>query len=125
VIVRDGLREIDHGNWTGLTASEIAERYGEEYAAWKWSPETFRPRSGENLWTVYRRATGFLPRVLDVKRTQSVVVVSHGVVNALLLCSVLGVSLGSVWDFPQPNGGCYALRFRRREVIDVEYLNHV
>src|SRR5262245_31138360 len=33
-IVRDGLREIDHGHWEQLRRREVEERFAEEYAAW-------------------------------------------------------------------------------------------
>jgi probable phosphoglycerate mutase len=30
---RDGLRQISHGHWEGLTRREVEERYAKEYAA--------------------------------------------------------------------------------------------
>src|SRR5436190_6275427 len=38
LITRDGLREISHGHWEGLTRKEVAERFPEEYAAWESDP---------------------------------------------------------------------------------------
>src|SRR5512147_1488351 len=34
----DGLREISHGRWEGLTRREVEERFGDEYAAWEEDP---------------------------------------------------------------------------------------
>src|SRR5437867_2471155 len=34
-IPRDGLREISHGRWEGLTRREVEQRFPEEYAAWE------------------------------------------------------------------------------------------
>src|SRR5215210_7199938 len=34
-IPRDGLREISHGHWEGLTRGEVETRFGDEYAAWE------------------------------------------------------------------------------------------
>jgi hypothetical protein len=45
---RDGLREISHGRWEGLTRREVEERFGDEYAAWEEDPFTFAPVGGES-----------------------------------------------------------------------------
>jgi probable phosphoglycerate mutase len=42
-IIRDGLREIDHGHWEGMTRAEVESRFAEEYAAWEEDP-TFASR---------------------------------------------------------------------------------
>src|SRR5689334_2997128 len=34
-VLRDGLREISHGRWEGLTRREVEKRYGDEYGAWE------------------------------------------------------------------------------------------
>src|SRR6185436_17724244 len=41
--VVDGLREISHGHWEGLTRAEAEERFPDEYAAWEEDPFTFAP----------------------------------------------------------------------------------
>src|SRR6266545_6659942 len=48
VTERDGLREIGHGHWEGLTRQEVEARYPDEYAAWEADPFTFAPRDGES-----------------------------------------------------------------------------
>ena len=42
---RDGLREISHGRWEGLTRSEVEERYADEYAAWGRTLSRSRPKA--------------------------------------------------------------------------------
>src|SRR3954469_16266396 len=32
-VARDGLREISHGHWEGLTRAEVEQRFGTEYTA--------------------------------------------------------------------------------------------
>ena len=124
VVVEDDLREMDHGSWTGMRIAEIAEQHSEEHSLWKSSPERLRNRTGEPLETVYRRSTRVLCRLLASETSQNVVMVSHGVVNALLLCSVLGIPIARVWDFPQANGSIYVLRSKRQEIHSVECLAH-
>jgi broad specificity phosphatase PhoE len=53
---RDGLREISHGRWEGLTRREVEERYADEYAAWEADPFTFAPEGGESGIAVLARS---------------------------------------------------------------------
>jgi broad specificity phosphatase PhoE len=87
---RDGLREITHGRWEGLTRREVEERFAEEYAAWEADPFTFAPKDGESGLGVLARA---LPEIRDIvvsHQGQSVLVVSHKATLRLILSSLLG-----------------------------------
>ena len=89
-VSRDGLREIGHGHWEGLTRAEVEARFGAEYAAWEEDPFTFAPEGGESGVAVLARA---LPVVRDIVTTHAgarVVVVSHKATIRLLLSSLLG-----------------------------------
>jgi ribonuclease H / adenosylcobalamin/alpha-ribazole phosphatase len=125
LIAENDLREIDHGHWTGMTPLEIAQKSPEEHAAWKYEPDSFRPSSGERLRSVYSRAGRVLAGVLDTDFRNDVVIVSHGVVNAVLLCAALAKPLAKVWEIPQPNAGAYVLRINRHRIVEVENLGHV
>ena len=90
VEVRDGLREISHGHWEGLTRAEVEQRFPDEYAAWEEDPFTFAPEGGESGVEVLARA---LPTLRDIVMTHvggRVLVVSHKATIRLLLSSLLG-----------------------------------
>src|SRR5690349_9890394 len=53
---RDGLREISHGRWEGLTRDEVEHRFGDEYTSWEQDPFTFAPEGGESGVSVLARA---------------------------------------------------------------------
>jgi len=87
---RDGLREIGHGRWEGLTRREVEARYPDEYAAWEEDPFTFAPEGGESGVAVLARA---LPIIRDIVMRHSgerVLVVSHKATIRLVLSSLLG-----------------------------------
>ena len=51
------LREMDFGDWEGLTYSEIRERYPQALARWQGDPLATSPPGGESLgmcWTISR-----------------------------------------------------------------------
>lgn len=87
----DGLREISHGRWEGLTRAEVEARYGEEYAAWEEDPFTFAPERGESGVAVLARALPALRTIVTKHPGQRVLVVSHKATIRLLLSSLLGI----------------------------------
>ena len=119
-LVDDRLREIDHGPWTGLQLPAIEHRFLHEFATWSFFPERLQLSSSESLGAVYCRCTCFLMDVLRSSENEDVLVVSHGVVNALLLWAALGASSRLVREFSLPNATVSALRTKRRMIVAVE-----
>jgi broad specificity phosphatase PhoE len=89
-IQRDGLREISHGHWEGLTRAEVEERFGDEYANWEQDPFTFAPKGGESGLAVLARALPVIREIVTTHRGERVLVVSHKATIRLVLSSLLG-----------------------------------
>jgi broad specificity phosphatase PhoE len=87
---RDGLREISHGRWEGLTRKEVEERFGDEYTAWEQDPFTFAPRDGESGVAVLARALPVIREIVLAHPGERVMVVSHKATLRLLISSLLG-----------------------------------
>jgi broad specificity phosphatase PhoE len=90
-VARDGLREISHGHWEGLTRGEVEERFGTEYGSWESDPFTFAPARGESGVAVLARALPVLREIVTAHVGERVLVVSHKATIRLLLSSVLGI----------------------------------
>jgi broad specificity phosphatase PhoE len=87
---RDGLREISHGHWEGLTRREVETRYANEYASWEEDPFTFAPENGESGVAVLARALPVIREIVTRHAGERVVVVSHKATIRLLISSLLG-----------------------------------
>jgi probable phosphoglycerate mutase len=87
---RDGLREISHGRWEGLTRREVEERYPDEYSSWNEDPFTFAPEGGESGVAVLARALPVIREIVKRHTGGRVVVVSHKATIRLVLSSLLG-----------------------------------
>jgi probable phosphoglycerate mutase len=87
---RDGLREISHGHWEGLTRREVEERFPSEYAAWEEDPFTFAPEGGESGVSVLARALPTIREIVTTHAGERVIVVSHKATLRLVLSSLLG-----------------------------------
>ncbi len=88
--LRDGLREIGHGRWEGLTRREVEARYPEEYAAWEADPFTFAPLGGESGVSVMARVLPVIRDIVVEHANQNVLIVSHKATLRLLISSLLG-----------------------------------
>lgn len=89
-IHKDGLREISHGRWEGLSRPEVEQRYPDEYAAWEADPFTFAPVDGESGLGVLARALPVVREIVVAHEGETVLVVSHKATLRLILSSVLG-----------------------------------
>ncbi len=90
LVHRDGLREISHGRWEGLTRREVEARYADEYTAWEADPFTFAPQDGESGLAVLARALPVIREIVVAHPGQNVLVVSHKATLRLVLSSLLG-----------------------------------
>jgi len=89
-MARDGLREISHGRWEGLTRDEVEAQCPDEYRMWEADPFTFAPQGGESGVAVLARALPVIREIVVAHEHQRVLVVSHKATLRLVLSSLLG-----------------------------------
>ncbi len=90
VLARDGLREIRHGRWEGLTRAEVEAKYPGEYEDWEADPFTYAPEGGESGLAVLSRALPAIREIVLAHQGGEVIVVSHKATLRLLISSLLG-----------------------------------
>jgi broad specificity phosphatase PhoE len=86
----EGLREISHGRWEGLSRREVEERFRDEYVAWEMDPFTVAPEGGESGVAVLARALPVIRDIVARHPDQSIMVVSHKATLRLIISSLLG-----------------------------------
>ena len=91
------LSDMDFGSWQGLPLKEVGEKYPELYAEWLNHPEQLKLPGGETLDDVRKRALGLVNKVIAGRRG-AVVLVSHRVVNKVLICALLGLDNTHFWN---------------------------
>lgn len=98
------LRERSFGVWEGLTFSEIAERYPEEFRAWKDNPLKYSPPEGESTVDVRDRVMKAINEIVYNGKDGNTVIVAHGGVNRIILCEFLGIPLENIFRIEQDYG---------------------
>jgi broad specificity phosphatase PhoE len=98
--VTPGLIDLDYGKWQGLTHKEVKGRYKELYAEWINNADKVKMPSGESLDDVRERTTVVVNKVI-ARYQGTVVLVSHRVVNKVLICALLGLDNSHFWNIKQ------------------------
>jgi broad specificity phosphatase PhoE len=100
VHVAEGLIDFDFGKWQSLPEQEVQRLYPALLNEWHNNPHKVRMPGGESLEDVRRRAIEVVNDVIS-QYQGSVVLVSHRVVNKVLICSLLGLDNSHFWNISQ------------------------
>ena len=96
-----GLIDIDYGNWQGLTPDEARTRWPEIVEAWYHAPQRAHIPGGETLEQVRARGVATV-RILAARHTdQTIVLVSHTVINRAILLGIMELNSDRFWHIRQ------------------------
>ena len=100
VIPEPRLREIHQGQWHGRTLDEVRAIYNESAQAQRWQidPEAARAPGGESVLEVSQRMAAAANAIARAHPGQRVLVVSHGLALATLVCQSSGIPLSEVYS---------------------------
>ncbi len=104
VLVDTRLREIHQGTWQGMLVSQIQERYAEAFQQRRENPFSVAPPGGETAQQVQERVLHALECILADHPNDTVAVVSHGFVIAVILAYFENHAITKVWDLVPQNG---------------------
>lgn len=85
------LRELDFGDWEGMTAADLMTHYSEDLARFWNDPYVFTPPQGEPVADFEMRVLTALGRLTDRYSGQRVLLVTHAGVMRLLLARARGL----------------------------------
>ena len=105
VTVTENLNDINCGEWQGKSVNEVKEEYPDIYQDWLDTPEQVRIPGGESLEEVRCRVMPFLEDAVTRCREGRIALVSHRVVNKVLICNMLGLGNSSFWSIKLDTGG--------------------
>jgi alpha-ribazole phosphatase len=111
------LREIQFGDWEGLTYEGISATWPEEYEQLYLRTDEVRIPGGETFREVKERAAGAVARIVARHPGETVAVVSHGGAIRTIICAALGIHLNHVWDIRQDNTAVNILEYHQQRTI--------
>jgi alpha-ribazole phosphatase len=93
------LREVNFGDWEGLTYDEIKAKYPEPLAAWENDIFKNAPPNGETLERLALRVQSMLNELCEKHEDQKILIVAHGGVLQTLICLALKLPPTMYWQF--------------------------
>ncbi|MGH7760572.1 MAG: histidine phosphatase family protein [Candidatus Dormibacteraceae bacterium] len=112
-----GLREIYLGDWEGLRADEIAERFPDAWARWADEPDWDLVPGGEGAARFEDRAIETLDEIHDRHPQGDVLVVTHGGVIQVALHRVIGRPSRGLFPFKIQNASISVIEQRFGRMI--------
>jgi broad specificity phosphatase PhoE len=98
VVYSEAIRELDCGEWQGLTTYEVEERYPGQLRRWREDIKGFTLPGGESVPDVQQRMSSYLGEVVRRHAGKSVLVMSHGAALTAYLAAVNHWDLQETWD---------------------------
>ena len=93
-----GIMDMSFGNWEGYSHLEVKEKDRERYRQWKEEPHLLKILGGESLDEVRIRGMAALEDVIRRHPEKTLVLVSHRVINKVLICGILGLDNSHFWQ---------------------------
>jgi len=111
------LREINFGEWEGLTFEGINSQWTAAMSKLFTHPDEIVIPGGETFRQVKERATKALTNLVAEHPNQTIVVVSHGGTIRTVLCAVLDIHLNHLWKIKQENTAINMLEYHDEQVM--------
>jgi broad specificity phosphatase PhoE len=97
-----GLTSMNYGDWAGLLRAEVAERWPDQFAAWRRDPFSADIPGGENVAGLRDRAMAALRTAIAGHADgETLLFVTHQVVTRVLACTLAGLPNTAHWQVRQ------------------------
>ncbi|MBC2744196.1 MAG: alpha-ribazole phosphatase [Desulfosarcina sp.] len=85
-----GLREINLGQWDGMSFRKVKERWPDAFQKRGMEIARFRPPEGESFLDLQQRVVSVFEKAVD-QTGKNILIVAHAGVNRMILCHLLGM----------------------------------
>lgn len=97
VTLEPRLREINQGEWEGQFVEDIKARNAEHWDQRTIDPANFHPPGGESVAEIAERILDAMRNIVRLYSSGSIIIVSHGLALATLICREGGFPLGEAF----------------------------
>lgn len=123
VEITEGLMDLNFGRWQSLPHETVRERYRELYRKWLEAPHEVVMPDGESLSDVRRRGLRLVDEITDKYGDEEGVIalVSHRVVNKVLICALLGLGNSHFWSIRIDTCGITIFDYERGRFVLIRH----
>lgn len=119
------LREINFGQWEGLTYKEISDNYGDITEQWWSNPLATQIPEGESLQEVANRCSRAIHDIVVKHSGETVVIAVHGGIIRVLISLALGIDLNNYWKLRADNVALSILEYHTPDKAILELYNDI
>ena len=120
----EGIIDMSFGNWEGHPHEEIKKMDSGRYRQWREEPHRVSLPGGESLEEVRVRSMAALEKVIQSNPEKTLVLVSHRVINKVLICGILGINNSHFWQIGQDTTAINLIQHRDGKYI-LSILNEI
>jgi broad specificity phosphatase PhoE len=113
----EGITDTSFGKWEGLPLKEVQIHDGELYRQWREQPHLVKLPGGESLDEVRVRAMAALEEVIQYHKGMNIVLVSHRVINKVIICGILGIDNSHFWQIGQDTAAINLIQYKEGKYI--------
>lgn len=118
VTLEPRLREMNLGSWEDLCSEEIEARYPHELAERARNPFYRRAPNGESPCEVAERVLTAIDLIANKHRSETVLIVSHGIVLATVICCTMGFPLEDIYQHVPGNAEPYRVQWLPERLLN-------
>ena len=112
-----GIIDMSFGNWEGRPHQEIRESDSKTYRQWVETPHLVRLPGGESLDDVRIRAMAAIEEVIGKNPGKTLILVTHRVVNKMIICGILGLDNSHFWQITQDPTAINLIQYKNAKYI--------
>jgi broad specificity phosphatase PhoE len=113
----EGITDMSFGKWEGRPLKEIQIHDRELYRQWIEQPHLLKLPGGESLDEVRVRAMAALEEVIQYHHEKNLVLVSHRVINKVIICGILGIDNSHFWQIGQDPTAINLIQYKNGKYI--------
>ena len=120
------LREMDFGDWEGLSKQEVSRKWTGIFEAWKDDPVSVTPPGGEKVSEVLSRITAFWDNLICTMASDNysnVLIVTHKSVGRMLICKLKRIPIVGYREMSAPNCQIWRISLNQNGNINVQEVN--
>jgi len=121
--IENNFTDLNYGRWQGENHEEVKNNYPKLYYEWETSPYNTQISGGESLYDAQKRSWNGLKKIIDNSKDKIICIVSHRVINKLLISKILDIPKTGFWKIRQDTGCINIIEYSNKKftVIKLNY----
>ena len=110
VQLEKNLREVNFGDLEGKTLAEFEKEDPQNFYNFFNKPDELKIKNAETFQELQARAFAAVKKIIAAHHDENIIIVAHGAINRVILCSILEIPIRKMWSLSQFNTAVNLIR---------------